>query len=322
MKCLVCNLEDQIKEKSDYKFEVKEDINFFGPLKIYSCDICKISFANPMPEPKKLNYFYENIYRQINRPPYWVTDHEDDAKKRIIEDKNLNYLLYISTLIDLKKIENIYDFGAGYGDLGYAIKKKFPHINLYCTEYDKYCLSFLKDRGYINKPLSEIDQKFDLIITTHALEHLTSLDVFDHFYKILKPGGLLFFEVPNCPDEYFSGRPYDGPHLIFYTKESINNICKKFNFSVNRIDFASYSFENDHKYQRESQDRYYRIKSGKSLDSLKQFIKKFIPRKLLSFRNFLQNHNNINLEHKLSLFTCNSGDNCYLRGILKKNNEL
>ena len=81
MKFLVCNLEDQIKEKSDYRFEVKEDKNYFGELKIYLCNRCDIRFANPMPEPKKLNYFYENIYRQINRPPYWVTDHEDDAKK-------------------------------------------------------------------------------------------------------------------------------------------------------------------------------------------------------------------------------------------------
>ena len=45
---------------------------------------------------------------------------------------------------------------------------------------------------------------------------------------------------------------------------SMIRICDKFNFKVDRIDISSYSFDEDHKYQRESQDRYYRIKSGKT----------------------------------------------------------
>jgi hypothetical protein len=46
-----------------------------------------------------------------------------DQKKHYLEDKNLSYLLYLSTLIDLKKINSLYDFGGGDGDLGFALKK-------------------------------------------------------------------------------------------------------------------------------------------------------------------------------------------------------
>ena len=318
MNCPICKNLKNVIPRCDYKYEIKEDIKYFGKLNVYKCKECDFSFANPMPETKNLDYFYKNIYRQVNRPPYWVTENDKDSEKRVLEDKNLNYLLYLSTLVDLKKINNIYDFGAGFGDLGYAIKKKFPHVNLFCTEYDKECTDILKKRGYKNEPIENINEKFELIITLHSLEHLTDLEVFNNFNEILKPGGKIFFEVPNCPEEYFSGRPYDGPHLLFYTKKSIESICDKFNYDVDRIDISSYSFEEDHKYQRESQDRYYRIKSGKTYDSLKQFIKKFIPYNFIKFRQLLLNFQNVNEMHKLGLFTSNSDDNCYLRGILKK----
>ena len=318
MVCPICKSNKNSNFRCEYKLEIHEDKKYFGNLKIDKCEECDFSYANPMPKNDNLNFFYENVYRLPNRPPYWVTKKNEDSEKRFLEEKNLNYLLYLSTLIDLKKIENIYDFGAGFGDLGHAIKKKFPNVNLFCTEYDKQCASILKKRGYTNDQIENINKKFDLIITLHSLEHLTDVEVFNKFNEILNPGGFVFFEIPNCPEEYFSGRPYDGPHLLFYTKKSIEKICEKFNLEIFRIDFSSYSFEEDHRFQRESQDRYYRIQSGVTYDSFKQFMKSFIPQKILKLRQVILNSNNTDEMHKLGLFTSNSGDNCYLRGILKK----
>ena len=318
MTCPICNSKKNSKLRCDYKFEIHEDQKYFGNLSIMRCNKCDLSYADPMTKEENLNYFYENVYRQINRPPYWVTEHDEDIEKSILEDRNLNYLLYLSTLGDLKKIVNIYDFGAGYGDLGYAIKKKFPQVNLYCTEHDKQCLNILKKRGYTNDKVENINKKFDLIITLHTLEHLTDIQVFAKFYEMLSPGGILFFEIPNCSNEYFKGRPYDGPHLLFYTQKSIEAICKKFNFEIFRVDISSYSFNEDHKYQRESQDKYYRIISKNSIDSFKQIIKKFFPQSILRLRQNILSLKNTNEMHKLGLFTSNSGDNCYLRGIIKK----
>ena len=318
MNCPICKTNKNSNYRCDYKFEVREDKKYFGDLKINKCEECDFSYANPMPKDQNLDFFYENIYRLPHRPPYWISKNDQDLEKKFLLDRNLNYLLYLTTLIDLKKVENIYDFGAGIGDLGYAIKKKFPNVNLFCTEYDKHCLNILKKRGYNNDEVEKIDKKFDLIITTHSLEHLTDVEIFNKFYEMLKPGGLVFFEIPYCPEEYFSGRPYDGPHLLFYTKKSIKKISKKFNFEIFRIDTSSYSFEADYNLQKESQERYYRILSGSTF-GLKQLIKKFIPKVFLKMRQTILNSKDIDEMLKLGQFTCNSGDNTYLRGILKKN---
>ena len=194
--CPICDEEKKVSYRCEYKYEIFEDKQYFDHLDIYKCDDCDFSFAHPMPKSKNLDFFYENVYRQVNRPPYWVTESDEDIEKRILEYKNLNYLLYLSTLIDLKKIKNIYDFGAGYGDLGYAIKKKFPNVNLFCTENDKQCAKILKKRGYKNLQIDQINEKFDLIITLHSLEHLPDLNIVSKFDQMLNSGGKIFLKFP------------------------------------------------------------------------------------------------------------------------------
>ena len=118
MNCPICETSKSSNYRCDYKFEILEDKKYFGDLKIDRCEECNFSYANPMPKNENLDFFYENIYRLPYRPPYWISENEQDIEKKFLLDRNLNYLLYLSTLIDLKKVENIYDFGAGIGDLG------------------------------------------------------------------------------------------------------------------------------------------------------------------------------------------------------------
>ena len=211
MNCLICQSKENLKFLDEYKLEIKQDVKFFKDLKIFHCNDCEFSFANPMPLDRDLNFFYKNIYRSANRPPYWVPTNFKDLDTNLIEDKNLNYLLYLSTLIDLKKIQKIFDFGAGYGNLGFLLKRKFPNLELYCSESDEVSKDILKDRGYKNfENIHKIDTKFDLIISLSFTRAKTNLEIFSKFNEILNKNGLIFFQVPNCSMEYFNGRPYDS----------------------------------------------------------------------------------------------------------------
>jgi len=321
MNCLICNKKESVKFQDDYKLEIKEDKDYFKNAKIYRCNDCNFAFVYPMPTNKTLDHFYKYVYRSDGRPPYLVSENYEDQIKHYLEDKNLSYLLYLTTLIDVKKIKNYYDFGSGDGDLGYALKKKFPQLNLFCTEGDDQCEKILKDRGYKNyKNLDEIDKKFDLIVTTHSLEHLSDVNsIFSKFKEMLNPNGFIFFEVPNCPEEYWNGRPYDGPHLMFYTKKSIEILAEKNGFKFLNFSYSAYTFAEDHRYQRESQDLYYKGKSSAILlFKIKKILKKFLPKKLISLRQDFLQIKKIRNDIKMNWFVNNSGDNCYIRGILQK----
>ena len=321
MNCLICNSSKAVSYHSDYKLEIKEDKKYFENALIYKCENCDFSFVNPMPPQDKLDYFYEKIYRSDGRPPFFVSENYEDQKKYYLEDKNLSYLLYLSSLIDLTKINKIYDFGGGIGDLGFALKKKFPNLKLFCSEGDAHCEKILEERGYSNiKNINNITDRFDLITTTHSLEHLTDINsIFVKFRELLNPEGHIFFEVPNCTEEYWDGRIYDGPHLLFYTKKSFEKLSQKHGFEIINFSQSAYSFAKDHKYQQDSQNQYYKGKNSLfSLNKLKKILKKFTPQKVISFRQDLLQLKTIRSENKMNWFVNNTGDNCYIRGILKK----
>ncbi len=320
MECLVCKKNENIRIIDDYKLEVKEDKKFFREMKIAHCDKCEFSFANPMPKLEILNEFYEKVYRSANRPPYWVPENTKDLDTNPLEDKNLNYLVYLTTFIDFRKIKKIFDFGSGYGNLGYLLKKKFPNLELYCSENDKVSKEILKERGYTNfEDLGLINTKFDLIISLHSLEHLTNLSIFSKFENILNEKGIIFFEVPNCPSEYFEGRPYDSPHLLFFTKKTFEIIAEKNNFQIENFCYSSYSFENDHRFQKESQDLYEKLNNGLfNFYKLKKMIKKITPNFLIKLKNNFTVLKELKNFNRIDWFANNTGNNCYIRGILKK----
>ena len=83
--------------------------------------------------------------------------------------------------------------------------------------------------------------------------------------------------------------------------------------------YSSYSFNDDHKYQRESQNLYEKLNKSKfSSAKIKQMIKKVVPNSLINLRrNFLE-QKAIKNEERVNWFANNTGDNCYIRGILKK----
>ena len=319
--CLICKKDEKVQFLDDYKLQFKEDENYFNSAKLYRCNDCDFSFVNPMPNAEKLDYFYKNIYSSKIRPPYWATEDYEDQKAHYLEDKNLSYALYLTTLIDFQKIKNIFDFGCSNGDLGHALKIKFSQLKLFCSETDKHCKKILNERGYENfENLNEINQKFDLIIATHALEHITDVNsLFKKFDDILNPSGHFFFEVPYCPKEYWDGRPYDGIHLLYYTKKSMEKLAEIHGLEFINISFSAHSFKDDRKFQTEDHKNVMKNNSSFfSIFKLKNLIKNLLPKKIFQIlKDYTKINKNRNMS-KLDWFVNNTGQNCYMRGILKK----
>ena len=180
-----------------------------------------------------------------------------------------------------------------------------------------FCKNILNERGYKNyDDLNTIDKKFDLIIATHVLEHVTNInDLLKKFKNILNQEGYIFFEVPNCPKEYWENRIYDGAHLLFYTKKSIERIAKLHSLELVNFSYSAHSFEDDYTYQRDDHENAYKTSFKYS-----RVIKKILPKSIVSIlRNYKQGRESREI-NKLDWFINNTGKNAYMRGILKKLN--
>ena len=94
-----------------------------------------------------------------------------------------------------------------------------------------------------------------------------------------------------------------------------------YGFKLINFSYSSYSFNKDHEFQRQSQKSYYDEKKFiLSLGKLKKILKKIIPKKLISMRQDFLHLKNFRSDTKLNWFINNTGDNCYIRGVLKKTN--
>ena len=106
---------------------------------------------------------------------------------------------------------------------------------------------------------------------------------------------------------------------MFYTRKSFEKLSKKHGFEIINFSQSAYSFTKDHKYQKDSQNQYYRGKNSLfSVNKLKKILKKIIPKKMISYRQDFLKLKTLRSENKLNWFVNNTGDNCYIRGILRK----
>jgi SAM-dependent methyltransferase len=104
-----------------------------------------------------------------------------------IKQVNNNSILFIILNLEKSKdrwdkIKKVFDFGSGIGNIGFLLKKKFNHIELFSSENDQFCKEVLKNREYKNyENLNLINERFDLIISAHSLEHMKDLNIINLF---------------------------------------------------------------------------------------------------------------------------------------------
>lgn len=150
----------------------------------------------------------------------------------------LNYLLNHIPSRGLK-VSKVLEIGPGPGAFVEVWKEKFPQSKYYGLESDKSCHQSLTDLG-VNilevKDFSNLNLKFDVLILSHVLEHVTDpLDFLRSFTNKLNTGGYVFIEVP-CMD--WVHKNLDEPHLLFFDKPSMNKLLER--LQLKKISIAYY----------------------------------------------------------------------------------
>lgn len=120
---------------------------------------------------------------ELYKQPWWIA-----ARKETV----VNVLK--SKSVDLNNIESVLDFG---GDLGQYIPDELKHARRHVVE--------IEDRemveGVIAVKSPEDCEPVDLVMCCHTLEHVSyPNDLVVDMKRYLKPGGLLYIEVPDEED--------------------------------------------------------------------------------------------------------------------------
>ncbi len=154
--------------------------------------------------------------------PKWAILTEPSKKYNKWNDKEFfetgereirNFLTKIESLDIEIKFGQALDFGCGIGRLTRALAKHFDKV--YGIDISEKMISNAKKLHKENKKMVFLQNtqndlscfksnKFDLIYSVFTLQHISERNVIKdyitEFLKILKPGGLLYFQLPTVAD--------------------------------------------------------------------------------------------------------------------------
>ena len=133
----------------------------------------------------------------------------------------------------------------------------------------------------------KFQNKFDIIFFYHVIEHLENpKNILEMCEKLLNPGGLIIIAVPDCDNPSTLNESIKNPyHLWHFSKKSLENLSRKLNYSIIKID----SFSRLPKNQR----RFHKI--------LKKLRFNFLSKTLSRFYPLVLNTNNDGYEIRLIL---------------------
>lgn len=179
------------------------------------------------PIPADLRPFYEGGYQKIPDSLTGlreIAEHEKYRMKPVLKYKDSGKLLEIGPWIGI--------FSCNAKDAGF---------NVTAIEIDQNCVDYLNRTVGIRaiqssnpaETLSQMNEKFDVIVLWHCLEHLPNpWLVIQKAAEQLATGGILLVAIPNIESYEFSilkggWKHLDTPrHLYFYPAESLVALCQ------------------------------------------------------------------------------------------------
>ena len=196
-------------------FPKKKEVN----LTSIFCKTCGFVCYTPRPEDKDISNKYRYL-KQFEPDQGGQTGHDSYARKLDIERAERVFSQCTRYLAN--KNLDILDYGGGNGKIMIPFVEK--NHNCYLIDYNEHPIDGVsKLADDINS--YKVGQKFDLIIYSHVLEHVSNISsLINKLKELLNPGGIIYAEVPQ---EIWSGLRIDADpvtHINFFTLNSFQNL--------------------------------------------------------------------------------------------------
>jgi len=222
--CCICN-------SSEYEVLFKEGRDN-EPINFSICKNCGLTYLNPRWTKDAYNEYYAREYDGNYRSD--VLKPELDSSKYSTAKQIVNRMSVGNVLP--KTPQRILDIGSGMGWSSVYLKDHvFKDAAYYAIEPSLHCIENLKNNG-INLLSEDIDsdwdtgeEKFDLIIMRHVLEHfMDPVAVLKKVSNALTENGKLYVAVPNNNNPYSPLKTVflRVVHTYYFSPHTIDNCFK------------------------------------------------------------------------------------------------
>ena len=299
--CPVCS-----DQKISRSFLYKSKSELLKSKSINICANCSLGYMKPMPSEQDWNNYnteyFLNAHGGINRSKSMSFFKSAPAKLRF------QYISHYQARNKLK-FKRVFEVGPGEGQMISVWKSYQADIEYWVDESDTSVHKELLDLGAIilqkNEKLK--NHKFDLVIMSHVLEH--SIDPVAFIKKAtsqLKPGGLLFVEVPAEDYQY---KDINEPHTLFFNKTSMAECLRRSGLKLKQCSLHGNTLISIKYFE------IFRKVISKLIEQLpKKLIKILLPKRL---KNIME-VNEIIVSFPLAPYKCQHSSGRWLRIIAEK----
>ncbi|TAK16884.1 MAG: class I SAM-dependent methyltransferase [Nitrosarchaeum sp.] len=217
--------------------------NSYMELPVYVCKECKL-FVTGTSESEvreKANLLYKKEYWNGLKSEESLTSDftniDSQGKRRLWISQYAYSKEYMGERKDMLEI------GSGAGQTIFY----FDQIGFNVTgiEPDERNVKLINQKLKISKCLVgfaeelNMEDQFDIIWISHVFEHLVRPDLLlKKLYKILRPNGIIFIEVPNCENEIIRDSSInDNPSTFHFSKKSLLHISQNAGYNVMCCDY-------------------------------------------------------------------------------------
>ena len=210
--------------------------------KVLHCSTCGYAeLINKPSDIELINYYSNEYWSQIS------DDHSQSSTGNYNTDiRSSKQFEFITQHVNGDNLNIILEVGGGasYGSLYF--KEQFKHLQLDICEPGKQW-----EKYYIDNNMNKVadffpfhsDKNYDLIITSHWLEHVIDLnETIVKLKDMIKGGGNVFVEVPNTEHYYWSLPIIDTPHIHFFTKDSLIRVFNNHGLECLGVEECGVSF--------------------------------------------------------------------------------
>jgi 2-polyprenyl-3-methyl-5-hydroxy-6-metoxy-1,4-benzoquinol methylase len=204
--------------------------SIFQRMRLARCAGCGLVFAHPQPTGAELGDYYAH---------YW--DGEVAASiastRRYYLAQALSRAGYLRKFAKLDGTPAVLDMGAGLGMLregllSVGISHDYVAVESDRRQFAALCARLGEGAAYADLGALPSGRTFDLIVLAHVLEHVKQPnELIAALAARLRPGGILFVEVPNGDHRY---KASFESHLLFFDAASLGGLLRKHGTLVDR----------------------------------------------------------------------------------------
>ena len=208
--------------------------NDFPNSSIYHCYNCNHWFTEPEPSHQEIEKYYRNVYA-VQRKKYF-----SETYFKIMEKRAMAQISFIESHFGCESSNRfdgvkVLDWGCGIGALFHEFVQRGADVSGVDDDEEVIEIARSKYGVEVQKNLCEKTGagQYDLIVISHALEHMLSVhETLSVILTFLRKGGLLFIEVPNTKSSIFSKKMDTESHLNFFSIQSLGLLLKNHQVEV------------------------------------------------------------------------------------------